>query len=158
MVSKFLSNIYTYATTGIWPQTSSLVVPWDGSPSQLMNIVNSQLGAGASKSVILLAFLAGNNPNHGNALCPSCPLTRHVLRQVASRNGTSSSQSIAFLEVNCSEQPEICKSRHIKRFPFIEMLIISPSSTGDLQFVAIPFTPKYDISRYGFEVFFQEHL
>jgi hypothetical protein len=157
MVSNFLSNIYTYAITGIWPQTSTFVTPWDGSPSQLMNIVNSQIRAGASKSVILLTFLAGNNPNRGSALCPSCPLTRHVLRQMASRNGASS-QPITFLEINCSEQPEICKARHIKRFPFIEMLIISPSLTGDLQFVAIPFTPKYDISRYGFEVFFQEYL
>lgn len=154
---NFLSSIYTFAITGIWPGRPSSVVQWDGSSSFLMDIVKSQRQTGASTTAIVLAFLAGKNLEHGNALCPSCPLTRHVLRQVASRSQTTSCP-IAFLEINCSEQPDICRSRRIKQFPFIEMLLISASSSNDLEFITIPFTPQYDLSTYGFEVFFHQHL
>jgi hypothetical protein len=155
----FLSSIYTFSATGIWPGRPSAVIPWNGTSTQLMDIVKSQRQAGATQIALVLTYLTGKQLDRGNALCPSCPLTRHVLRRLTSRiqNSSDLNASITFLEINCSEFPDVCRSRRIKQFPFIEMLLISTSS-DDLEFIAIPFTPKYDMSLYGFEVFFHRHL
>jgi hypothetical protein len=158
MMSQLVSSIYTFAITGIWPKSSPYVTPWDGSSVQLMNIIGAkrQEGLASQKIILVISFLAGKKVENGNALCPGCPLARHVLHKVASKwrkVSTEKINSVTFLELNCSEYPEICRSRRIQQFPFIE--IISPDT---MNMTTIPFTPKYDSSIYGFDIFFDRHL